>query len=151
MSKSDPLGLRPDDPLERWRADAERREQAFAPRRREREQQRAAEAVATSAAQLRQEVERRLAALEAAHADLRAALVVAMRATADGINGLADQRMDLSREQRNELRELKIEVARLGSMLAEVREQRVKGFQFAREREDEVTDLPKSLPGRAVN
>jgi hypothetical protein len=37
--------------------------------------------------------------------------------------------------------------------LAELREQRAKGaFQFARERDDEITDLPNPLPPRrAIN
>jgi hypothetical protein len=75
------------------------------------------------------------------------------RATAEGINNLVDQRVDVSREQRDEIRELRIEVAKLGSTLAELREQRAKGtFRFARERDDEVTELPNPLPPRrAIN
>ena len=57
--------------------------------------------------------------------------------------------MELSREQREELRDLKIEVAKLGSTLAELREDRARGFQFAREKD--VVELPRFLPPRRVN
>jgi hypothetical protein len=43
--------------------------------------------------------------------------------------------MDLSREQRDEIRELKIEVAKLGATCANLREQRVE-FRFAREKDE---------------
>jgi hypothetical protein len=42
--------------------------------------------------------------------------------------------MDLSHEQRDEIRELKIEVAKLGATCAELREQRAE-FRFAREKD----------------
>jgi hypothetical protein len=74
-----------------------------------------------------------------------------MRAVRRGFDVLADQRVDLSREQREELRDLKAEVAKLHSILTELREERAKGFQFAREK-DVVADLPDFLaPRRVVN
>jgi hypothetical protein len=42
---------------------------------------------------------------------------------------LLGQRMALSREQRDEIRELKIEVAKLGATLAELCEQRAESFR----------------------
>jgi hypothetical protein len=153
MSSFDPLGLRPNDPLERYREDAERREREFARarRQREREERRAAEAAAANeAVQLRAKLEGRIAALEVAHKELRADLLEVARATREAVEQLADQRMDLSREQREEIRELKVEVAKLGSTLTELREQRAKDqFQFAREKDaGEIEDLPNPLPLR---
>jgi hypothetical protein len=59
-----------------------------------------------------------------------------MRAVTDTFNQLGSQRMGLISEQRDEIRELKIEVAELGSTCAEVREQRAaESFRFARERD----------------
>ena len=148
--------LRPADPdgLQKWRDDNAQREEEFARQRRleERERRRVAQAAAANeVAQLRSELEKRLIALEAENADLRDTLVDAMSATADGLNGIMDQ-LDLSREQRDEIHQLKIEVAKLGSTLAELREQRAKGtFHFSRERDAEVTELPNPLPPREIN
>jgi hypothetical protein len=49
---------------------------------------------------------------------------------------LLGQRIDLSRKQRDEIRELKIEVAKLGATLAELRKQRAESFRFAREKDE---------------
>jgi hypothetical protein len=68
------------------------------------------------------------------------------RVTGYAVEKVADQRVELSREQREEIRELKIEVAKLGSTLAELREERTRGFQFAREKG--LIDLPDFLPRR---
>jgi hypothetical protein len=54
---------------------------------------------------------------------------------------------DVSREQREEIRDLKTEVAKLGSTLAELRGGT--DFRFAREK-DAVADLPNFLPQRRV-
>jgi hypothetical protein len=65
MNSFDPLGLRPNDPLERWRDFHEKQEREFAEARRERkqeEQRRADEIAANEAAQLRYALEARLAA-----------------------------------------------------------------------------------------
>ena len=69
------------------------------------------------------------------------------RATRYAIEVLADQRVELSREQREELRDLKTEVAKLGSTLAELRGGT--DFRFAREK-DAAADLPNFLPQRRV-
>jgi hypothetical protein len=150
------LQLADPDGLRKWREDAEHQEQEFARECREREQerQRAAEATeAREAASVRAQFEARLVAVEQANRELYADLAGIARATREAIESLADERVDLSREQRDEIHELKIEVAKLGSTLAELREQQAKGtFRFAREREDEVTELPNPLPPRpAIN
>src|SRR5262245_4175173 len=115
MSSYDPLGLRPNDPLEKWRDFHEKREKERAQARREREQeaQRAANAIAADEAT--QALEARVAALEEGNTNLEQNLVDVCRAVRGAIDNLADQREDLSRE---ELRELKIEVAKLGSTMA---------------------------------
>jgi hypothetical protein len=61
-----------------------------------------------------------------------------------------DQRVELSREQREELRDLRAEVAKLHSVLSELQAERAKGFQFACEQKDAVADLPNFLPPRRV-
>ncbi len=152
MSSFDPLGLRPNDPLERWRDDAEKQEREFAEARRERkqeEQRRADEIAANEAAQLRYALEARLAALEERHAGLEGDVLDVVRATTYGFNAIADQPIEPSAQQREELRDLKAEVAKLHSMLTELREERAKGFQFAREK-DVVADLPNFLPQRRI-
>jgi hypothetical protein len=65
-----------------------------------------------------------------------------MRSVTDIFNKLGDQRMDLSRQQRDELRELKIEVAKLGSACADPRE-RASEFQFAREKDGPARKLDR--------
>src|SRR5262245_29584226 len=97
MSSFDPLGLRPNDPLEKWRDAVEKQEREFAQARRQREeeQRRHAEAAAANeAARLREAFDQRLAALEARNADLETWLVDVARATAHAFNELADQRVD---------------------------------------------------------
>ena len=131
MSSFDRLGLRPNDPLERWRDAAEKQEREFAQAQRERKQEeqcRADEISASEAAQLRYVLEARLAALEARNAELESNVADAMRAVRYGFDTLADQRVDLTRQQR---------------------EERAKGFQFAREK-DVVANLPDFLGPRQV-
>src|SRR5262249_11011054 len=83
------------------------------------------------------------------NADLEIDLTEVARATRHAVEALADQRVELSVAQREELRNLKVEVAKLGSTLAELREDRARGFQFAREKD--VVELPSFLPPRRVN
>jgi uncharacterized protein YgfB (UPF0149 family) len=151
-SKSDPLGLRQHDPVQQWRDYHDRRDEEIAQARGERkqEEQRREDAIAANeAAQLRYVFEARLAVLEERNAELESALAEWMRAVRHGLDALADQRVDLSSEQREELRDLRAEVAKLHSTLAEMREERAKGFQFAREK-DAVADLPNFLPQRRI-
>jgi hypothetical protein len=152
MSSFDPLGLRPNDPLEQWRDFHEKQEREFAQARRERkqeEQHRADAIAANEAAQLRYALEARLAALEERHAHLEADVLDLARATSYGFNAIADQHIEPSAQEREELRDLKTEVAKLHSILTELREERAKGFQFAREK-DAVADLPNFLPQRRI-
>jgi hypothetical protein len=134
---------------ERWNHEVERQEKEFAEQnRREQEQRTAVETRRVDAenAMLRNAFEQRIANLESANACLEEQLLDIIRATRMAIDALSDQRMELSREQREELRELKTEVAKLGSTLAELRGG--DSFKFARERHDQVVDLPNFLPPR---
>jgi hypothetical protein len=54
----------------------------------------------------------RVATLETQLADFKGTMADVMRVTTDTFNTLADQRVDQSREQREELRDLKVEAAR---------------------------------------
>jgi hypothetical protein len=64
---------------------------------------------------LRAQFETRLGALERANRELQEAFVESTRAVADTFNQLGSQRIDQSHEQRDEIRELKIEVAKRAS------------------------------------
>src|SRR5882757_5954007 len=103
-----------DDPIRKWREDADQREAERARARRElrREERRTVEAQETP--RWCGQFETRLNALEQHNRELQEALVDSMRATTDIFNRLGDQRVDLSNQQRDELRELKIEIAKLG-------------------------------------
>jgi hypothetical protein len=152
MTKSELLGL-PPDAMERWRADAERQEREFAEQRRreqEEEDARRAKLAAIEAASLRDAFDQRIAALEEEIADLQSVFVGSMQAVRGMLEDLADQREHISIATCEELRDLRNEVAKLHSTLTEVREERAKGFQFAREK-DGVADLPNFLPQRRVN
>jgi NAD(P)-dependent dehydrogenase (short-subunit alcohol dehydrogenase family) len=72
--------------------------------------------------------------------------------SAEEINGIIrNWLLSTLREQREELRDLKVEVAKLGSTLAELRA-RPADFRFAREKGGaEVVDLPGFLSRRTVN
>jgi hypothetical protein len=154
VSSFDPLGVRANDPLEKWRQDAEEWERKCALAREEmkREEQRALHAKVSNEAW--SALEQRLAAIEQSHSELQANVVEAWRATGDAISALTDHRVELSRDQKDEIRELKIEVAKLATLAAELREQKAT-FQFAREREktgeQDQSDLPSFLPRRELN
>jgi chromosome segregation ATPase len=189
------------DPLERWKQDAERQEEERAVARRQREQEQRRITTASEVATL----EARVAELESANRKLRADLAGVMRAIADSFdslssgpaqtrteihrleiemtklgtqvaelrgqrakecadlagvmsaiaanfNTLSGARADLLAQTDNELHRLGTEMAKLGSEVAELREQRAKGFQFAREKgEVEVEDLPNPLPSRRTH
>jgi hypothetical protein len=128
MSRFDPLGLRPDDPLEKWRDFHEKQEERFAEERRkeqEEERQQQEAAAAYEATLLRNAFEARIAALEQRTDDLEINSLEGARATRQAVEVLADEHVELSREQREELRELKNEVAKQGSTLTELREERL--------------------------
>ena len=151
-SKTDPLGIWQHDPVQRWKDDAQRREEKFAEERRKEEEElrrRQEAAAAYEADLLRNAFEARISALEQRNADLEDNLVEGLRATRYAIEVIADEHVELSREQREELRDLRAEVAKLHSTLTELREERFRSFQgFAREKDGEVVDLPSFLPRR---
>jgi hypothetical protein len=138
--------------MQRLQANIERREAEFAEaRRKEAEEARARQeaAVAYEAGLLRNAHEARIAELEQRHADLEANVLEFGRTILHAVERVADERVDLSRDQREEIRDLKAEVAKLGSTLAELRGG--SDFRFAREK-DAVADLPDFLaPRRVVN
>ena len=144
-SKTDPLGIWQHDPVQRWKDDAQRREEKFAEERRKEEEElrrRQEAAAAYEADLLRNAFEARISALEQRNADLEDNLVEGLRATRYAIEVIADEHVELSREQR-------AEVAKLHSTLTELRKERSLSFQgFAREKDGELVDLPSFLPRR---
>jgi hypothetical protein len=146
--KSDPLGLRQNDRGLRWRDNAQKFEEECAAERRRREredQQRRADAIAAhEAGLLRDAHEARIAALEKQLADLEANFLEVGVSLLHAIERVSDERVDLARDQREELRGLQGEVAKLTSMLDELR--RGTDFKFARESsKGEVTGMPSFL------
>ena len=95
--------------LDRWRMEAAQREEARAQARQQRQQEQARQerqlaraAASEQIAALRAE----LATLRAEYESLRDSVANVMDAIADTFNTLGSQRMDLSREQREEIRDL---------------------------------------------
>jgi hypothetical protein len=152
---SDYHNLRPADPrgLERWREDAAQREEEFARERRreECERQRAAEAVAaTECARLRAERanlrdeldQRRQAEFEA----ITEAVVAHLNDVLDQVEALT-KRMGAELFDRIDSKFAALQ-ARVDAVLPGTKS----AFRFARERDDEVTELPNPLPPRrAIN
>jgi hypothetical protein len=122
------------DPIRKWREEADAREVERVRVKHERLRAERRVREGEEAAALRVQFEARLYALEQHCRELQEALVESMRTTSDIFNRLGDQRVDLAAAQRDELRELKIEIARLGSTCAELRERHVE-FKFAREKD----------------
>jgi hypothetical protein len=93
FSSTDRLGLRQRDPLEKWRADAERREEEFARERRYEAdaaaEERRVRAAAREAA-VREPLEARLAALEAGHHTLNSQVAELARTVADDVLGMVE-------------------------------------------------------------
>ena len=153
---SDYHNLRPADPreLERWREEAEQREQEFARERRqsERERQRAAEAVAaTECGQLRAEIEALRIEMEERDDAVVRGLSEAM---IEHLNEIVDDADRFVKRTINELYD-KVDqrLAALEQRIAATLPEGRREFQFARERDtSEITDLPNPLPPRrAIN
>ena len=145
---ADPRGL------ERWREEAEQREQEFARQRRleERKRQRAAEAVAaTECARLRAEIEALRIEMEERDKAVVRGLTEAM---IEHLNEIVD---DADRFVKRTIGELHDKVdqrfAALEEKIAATLPEGRREFQFARERDtSEITDLPNPLPPRrAIN
>jgi hypothetical protein len=85
MSKSDPLNLRPNDPVQKWRNEMERWDEECARERmREARQERRA-AMVTEAAERRQ-LEAWIATLEESYRELQGQIYEATRVAAEAIN-----------------------------------------------------------------
>jgi hypothetical protein len=152
---SDYHNLRPADPrgLERWREDTAQREEEFARERRqsEREQRRAAEAAAASeCAILRAELANLRAELDQRrHAEFEAIAEAAV----DHSNNILDRVEALTQRMRAELFDkIDSKFAALQARVDAVLPETKCAFRFARERDDEVSELPNPLPPRrAIN
>jgi chromosome segregation ATPase len=147
MTRHEFLGLEP-DALDRWRDFHEKQEKQFAEeRRRERDEDdaRRAELAAIEAANLRVAYDQRIAALEEEIGDLQTLFAQSLATIRGALEDLDTSREMIARETRQELRDLKGELAKLHSVLTEMHKERVKSFQqFAREHND-------SIDGRPVN
>jgi hypothetical protein len=145
MSKRfDALGF-PLNSVQRWAADADEKDREIAAETARRRAHERAQ-VEAEAAQQRAAFEPRVAELEAEVAHLQQAVVDVTRVTTDLIEDLTEQRGNLAKAERDELRDLKVEVAKLTSVMTELRGS-ADGFKFAREKEA-LTDLPAFLPPR---
>jgi DNA repair exonuclease SbcCD ATPase subunit len=147
-SSYDPLGARPNDPIAKWCAEAEQFQRECEQARRELKDEERRDAEAARANRSWSELEQRIAALEAARVELQDGLLEGMRACSEAFDVIFEQRIGLADKQLDEIHDLKVEVAKLGSVVTELREQRAKEFQFARERKGEVEDLPNPLQSR---
>ena len=150
MSSFDPLGLRPNDPLERWRDDAERREREVARAREHREREECRAAKAAESAQLRAE----FATWRAKQAERER---IVLEVIGEEIAKFADQLIERSEQHTTRMRNAMMDAIETRFTALEVQikavESRAKGtFQFARERETgEIEDIPNPLPLRRVN
>jgi hypothetical protein len=123
--------MRAHDPLEQWRRQGQQieRERAAARFADQTERRHRAHAHdASEAALLRAEFEQRIVVLEAENAALREDLLLLSRSVGDAFEQLGDSHVMVSRETREELRELRHEVAKLGSVATELRADG--GFRF---------------------
>jgi uncharacterized protein (DUF305 family) len=151
-SSTDPLGVRQQDPLEKWRAEVEQQEREFAEARRQREaeRQRVRERAASNdAEQLRRQFEERLAAVERANQEQDEDFLELMRATEKAVEAIEAMGDYVDRRgQREEIRSLRDEVATLRAMVTEIAKSGT--FQFAREKTDDEPPGPP-LPRRDLN
>jgi chromosome segregation ATPase len=106
------------DAVERWKQDAERLEEERAAARRQREQEERQIMTTSEIAPL----EARITELENANQGLRTELAGVMRAIAESFDTLASE----PAQARTEIHRLDIEMTKLGTQVAELREQRAK-------------------------
>jgi hypothetical protein len=141
--------MRPNDPLERWRDDAERREREFAQARREREREERRTVKATDCARLRAE-------FDAWRAKQKEDRRQEMEAVAEFVEECMDKLIDRYEEDSKRARNALMDAveARFTALEMQLKtlEGRAKGFQFAREREDAggIIGLPNPLPPRRL-
>jgi hypothetical protein len=157
MSRFDPLGIRPDDPLEKWRRDAEEfeRKRAFGREEMKREEQRA-----SNAAGWRAEI---AAAVSAEHERM-------IEIVGQVLGGALDsERTEITRELAAKTSAFEVAIAKAEAKIAKLElriaeldlalHKRVPpdpgqraAFRFAREREQtDEQDLPRFLPKRELN
>jgi hypothetical protein len=147
--------LRPADllELERWREEAEQREQVFTCQLRleEREQQRGAEAlVAIECAQLRAEIANLRAELANLRGELDQRRKADFEAIMEAVNGVVDQVKALTKLMLADLFD-KID-STVAALRARADEDTKSALRVARERADEVSELPNPMPPRrAIN
>jgi hypothetical protein len=150
MNHQGPVGpLLSSEPMERYRREAEERDRTRARALEEKERQERRELRAAVSNEKWSELEQRLVALEQSHHSLQKDFLDIAGATEAAIGNLWDQPAALPRETKDEIREMKIEIARLSAQVSELRENKA-NFQFARER-DGLDQLPKFLPRRDMN
>jgi hypothetical protein len=134
FSSKDPLGMRQHDPIEKWRAEAEQREREFTEARRQRE----AAAAANETGPWRRHFEAKLAALEQtlrAQGEELVDLAQAMATACEAFEKMGDC-LDAGREvQREEIRSLRTEIARLTARVSETA--KAEAYKFARDKNDD--------------
>jgi hypothetical protein len=147
MSSFDPLGLRPNDPLERWRDDAERREREVARERERCKRQEGRMAKASGSTQLRAE----FATWRAKQAERER---IVLEAIGEEIAKFSDELIERFERHIDRMRGAMLDAVetRFTALEAQIKavESRAKGtFEFAREKKAaEIEDMPNPLPSR---
>jgi len=149
-SSYDPLGARPGDPLARWIAEAEEAERGRQEFRQGLKDAERRDVEAARANRAWGELEQRLAVLETAHVELKDAFCEGMRAIRETIDLVVDRVVELPHKQLDRIDGLQAEITKLSAALVELREQRAKEFQFAREKQQQggAEELPNPLQSR---
>jgi len=147
-SSYDPLDARPGDPLARYIAEAEQAERERAEWKRQQQREERREIRAATSNRRCDALEQRLTTLEAGYNELGTEFVEAMQCISQAIDAIVDQRVDVADKYIDKIHDLQVEVKKLNSAVTELREQRAKEFQFAREKWGEIEDLPNPLQAR---
>jgi hypothetical protein len=139
------LGLNSVQKWAQWHDQRDREVEAARLQREKYERAHSAELAAVQSAQMRSALEPRVAELEAEVASLQTALADVAGVVTDLFNDLTEQRGNLAAKERDEMRDLRAEIAKLSSLLAEQRGS--ESFRFAREKDTPI-DVPAFLPPR---
>jgi len=154
----DPLNLRPDDPMVRWRRDAMQREEEAARQRRAEERERQRREEQTAVDQLRAEMQQELANLRNEMHQLHE---VQIEATGEAIGEFSNKTLDHAEKMIRKIQNLLFVTIerRFGELMGRIdaiapdarsRSRSTKDFKFSNERDDDnVADLPNPL--RKVN
>ena len=147
MKDPDPLNLRPDDPMVRWRRDANRAEEERRAARRELRQSQEHDTVA----HLRADMEHELRNLRV---EMHQQRELVLEAAGQALGELSNKLLDRVEKMVDKIEsELRIHERRFGEAMgrldalagAPTRSQSTKDFRFANERSDDVVDLPNPL------